>query len=162
MNRSCKNNIENAIFLQLVFEGLWTNVTHPKNFPDPAYLTHFSDMVGASHETNFSFWGRDIVASDGFRQLAEWGSASGLEAELRTKAKYLKTYIKVPGLWYPHVNTNTTSDFRRVLCTFCGACVCVILDFSFTFVCNGRIRFGWARNEIRGLREEIMVTCWMQ
>ncbi|OXU19347.1 hypothetical protein TSAR_016796 [Trichomalopsis sarcophagae] len=97
---------------KIVMEGIWSNATHPKNFPDSAWLTHFSDVVGASHETNFSFWGRDHIATDGFRQLAEWGSASGLEAELRTKAKYLRTYMKLPGLWYPHVNSNTSGNFK--------------------------------------------------
>ncbi|KAJ8679348.1 hypothetical protein QAD02_015135 [Eretmocerus hayati] len=97
---------------KLVMEGLWSNITHPRDFPESAWLTHFSDVVGASHETNFSFWGRNHIATDGFRQLAEWGSASGLEAELRNKAKFLRTYIKAPGLWYPRVNSNTSADFK--------------------------------------------------
>ncbi|XP_014208177.1 spondin-1-like [Copidosoma floridanum] len=96
----------------MVLEGIWSNATHPKDFPRSVYLTHFSDVLGASHVTNFSFWGRDHVASDGFRQLAEWSSADALEAELKTRAKYLRSLIKAPGLWYPNVNSNTTADFR--------------------------------------------------
>lgn len=96
----------------MVMEGIWSNETHPKDFPFSLWLTHFSDVVGATHETNFSFWGRDHVSSDGFRQLAEWGSASGLEAELKSQARHLRTYIKAAGLWYPNVNTNTTANFR--------------------------------------------------
>ncbi|XP_051166225.1 spondin-1 [Leptopilina boulardi] len=96
----------------MIMEGIWSNNTHPKDFPFSLWLTHFSDVVGASHETNFSFWGRDHTASDGFRQLAEWGSASGLEAELKSQARHLRTYIKAAGLWYPNVNTNTTANFR--------------------------------------------------
>ncbi|XP_058804419.1 spondin-1 isoform X2 [Phymastichus coffea] len=97
---------------KLVLEGLWSSKTHPKDFPEQVWLTHFSDLVGASHETNFSFWGREQIATDGFRQLAEWGSASGLEAEMRNNAQYLRTYIKAPGLWYPNVNTNTSATFN--------------------------------------------------
>ncbi|XP_032663851.1 spondin-1 isoform X1 [Odontomachus brunneus] len=96
----------------LTMEGIWSNRTHPKDFPFSAWLTHFSDVIGASHEPNFSFWGRDHIATDGFRQLAEWGSATGVETELRAKANQLKTLIKATGLWYPNVNTNTSTSFR--------------------------------------------------
>lgn len=80
----------NLIFLsrlQMVFEGLWSSATHPKDFPTNLWLTHFSDVIGATHTKNFSFWGEGQIASDGLRQVAEWGSARGLEAELRSKVK---------------------------------------------------------------------------
>ncbi|XP_015593470.1 spondin-1 [Cephus cinctus] len=96
----------------LTLEGIWSNETHPRDFPISRWLTHFSDLIGASHEANFSFWGRDHVATDGFRQLAEWGSATGVEAELREQATHLKTLIKAAGLWYPNVNANTTTSFK--------------------------------------------------
>lgn len=52
----------------MVFEGLWSPQTHPKNFPVQAlWLTHFSDVIGATHPKNYSFWGEGKVASDGFR-----------------------------------------------------------------------------------------------
>lgn len=52
----------------MVFEGLWSPQTHPKNFPTQAlWLTHFSDVIGATHPKNFSFWGEGVIASDGFR-----------------------------------------------------------------------------------------------
>lgn len=76
------------------------------------WLTHFSDVIGASHDTNFSFWGENHIATDGFRSLAEWGSVRLLETELRAKAPRLKTLIKAGGLWYPEVNKNTSSHFR--------------------------------------------------
>lgn len=96
----------------LIMEGIWSNVTHPRDFPFSAWLTHFSDLIGASHEADFSFWGDDHISTDGFRQLAEWGSASGVEAELRANSKHLRTLVKAAGLWYPNVNTNTTTSFR--------------------------------------------------
>lgn len=97
---------------QLIMEGIWSNVTHPKDFPFSVWLTHFSDLIGASHVPSFSFWGKDHVATDGFRQLAEWGSASGVETELRANSNKLRTLIKAAGLWYPNVNSNTTTNFR--------------------------------------------------
>ncbi|KAJ8913028.1 hypothetical protein NQ315_002043 [Exocentrus adspersus] len=96
----------------LVFEGIWSKTTHPKDFPFSLWLTHFSDVIGASHEKNFSFWGEGQIASEGFRSLAEWGSVRLMETELRAKSKYLRTIIKASGLWYPNVNTNTTANFR--------------------------------------------------
>ncbi|KAL7305034.1 hypothetical protein TKK_0002818 [Trichogramma kaykai] len=97
---------------KMVLEGIWSNETHPKDFPQSVWLTRFSDVIGATHETNFSFWGRDHVASDGFRQLAEWGSVAGLEGEFQAKQRYLKTFIKAPGLWYPSMNSNTSASFE--------------------------------------------------
>ncbi|KAK9875790.1 hypothetical protein WA026_009580 [Henosepilachna vigintioctopunctata] len=96
----------------LVFEGLWSNVTHPKDFPTLLWLTHFSDVIGASHEKNFSFWGEGQIASEGFRSLAEWGSVRLMETELRAKSKYLRTIIKAAGLWYPDVNKETRAKFK--------------------------------------------------
>lgn len=54
----------------MVFEGLWSPQTHPKDFPTKAlWLTHFSDVIGATHLKNFSFWGEGQIATDGFRYL---------------------------------------------------------------------------------------------
>ncbi|KAL3267359.1 hypothetical protein HHI36_011490 [Cryptolaemus montrouzieri] len=96
----------------LVFEGLWSNQTHPKDFPTLLWLTHFSDVIGASHERNFSFWGEGQIASEGFRSLAEWGSVRLMETELRAKSRYLRTIIKAAGLWYPNVNSKTSAKFK--------------------------------------------------
>ncbi|CRK89994.1 CLUMA_CG003720, isoform A [Clunio marinus] len=95
-----------------VFEGIWSNETHPKDYPFAVWLTHFSDIVGASHDANFSFWGENHIATDGFRSLAEWGSPRALEEELRAKGGRLRTLIKAGGLWYPNVNANTSSHFK--------------------------------------------------
>ncbi|XP_072941725.1 spondin-1 [Epargyreus clarus] len=96
---------------KLVFEGLWSPQTHPKDFPTQAlWLTHFSDIIGASHPKNFSFWGEGQIATDGFRSLAEWGSVGLLERELRQRGG-LRSIVKAQGLWYPHVNSNTSTAF---------------------------------------------------
>lgn len=97
---------------QFIFEGIWSNETHPRDYPFAIWLTHFSDVIGASHDSNFSFWGENHIATDGFRSLAEWGSVRAMEAELRSKGPRLRTLIKAAGLWYPYVNTNTTANFR--------------------------------------------------
>ncbi|KAF5273765.1 hypothetical protein FQR65_LT17079 [Abscondita terminalis] len=96
----------------LIFEGIWSNRTHPKDFPFSLWLTHFSDVIGASHERNFSFWGEGHIATEGFRSLAEWGSVRLMESELRSQSSRLRTIVKAAGLWYPRVNTNTSTNFR--------------------------------------------------
>ncbi|KAG8223551.1 hypothetical protein J437_LFUL004425 [Ladona fulva] len=70
---------------QLIFEGLWSNITHPRDFPFSLWLTHFSDVIGASHEGNFTLWEEGGLASAGLRQVAEWGSVRTMEGELRAK-----------------------------------------------------------------------------
>lgn len=96
----------------VIFEGIWSNETHPRDFPTSLWLTHFSDVIGATHVRNFSFWGEGHIATDGFRSLAEWGSPRLLESELKAKSRFLKNIVKAPGLWYPNVNANTTAIFR--------------------------------------------------
>ncbi|VVC38325.1 Hypothetical protein CINCED_3A004090 [Cinara cedri] len=94
------------------FEGLWSSKTHPKDFPTSLWLTHFSDIVGATHDKNYSFWAEGQWATDGLRQLAEWGSTAIVESELRQQKKHLRTLIKAAGLWHPRINANVTSKFR--------------------------------------------------
>lgn len=96
----------------MTFEGIWSNETHPRDFPFAVWLTHFSDVIGATHDGNFSFWGENHIATDAFKSLAEFGSVRALDFELRSKGSRLRTLIKAAGLWYPSVNTNTSANFR--------------------------------------------------
>ncbi|XP_039746457.1 spondin-1 isoform X1 [Pararge aegeria] len=97
---------------RMVFEGLWSPQTHPKNFPVQAlWLTHFSDVIGATHPKTFKFWGEGEIATDGFRSLAEWGSVGLLERELRQRGPALRSVLKAGGLWHPRLNQNTSAAF---------------------------------------------------
>lgn len=77
------------------FQGLWSPETHPKDFPSALWLTHFSDIIGASHDKNFSFWAEGQWATDGVRQLAEWGSTAILESELRQRVNIFEINYKI-------------------------------------------------------------------
>jgi len=68
-----------------MFEGLWSRHTHPKDFPTNEWLTHFSDIIGASHSTDYRVWEYGGTASDGLRQVAEWGATRQLETELKSE-----------------------------------------------------------------------------
>lgn len=84
--------------LQVTFEGLWSRNTHPKNFPNNSWLTRFSDIIGASHTVDYTFWNYRALASEGLRQLAENGITRILESELKAKVRdydviYVATYF---------------------------------------------------------------------
>ncbi|XP_076330721.1 spondin-1-like isoform X1 [Tachypleus tridentatus] len=97
---------------EVTFEGLWSRHTHPKDFPTNEWLTHFSDIIGASHSANFRMWEYGGFASEGIRQVAEWGATKKLEAELKAESEKIRTIIKARGLWYPSVNGKTFAVFR--------------------------------------------------
>lgn len=69
------------------FEGIWSKETHPKDFPENEWLLHFSDIIGASHSPDYVVWKAGDVASEGIRQVAEWGATRHLETELKSKVK---------------------------------------------------------------------------
>lgn len=97
---------------EVTFEGLWSKFTHPKDFPTNEWLTHFSDIVGASHTSDFRLWEQGNYASEGVRQVAEWGATKKLESELNAEIDKIRTIIKAKGLWYPNVNGKTFAVFR--------------------------------------------------
>jgi len=75
-----------------MFEGFWSRQTHPRDFPANEWLTHFSDIIGASHSADYRVWEYGGIASDGLRQVAEWGSTQALESELKSEVIYLIRY----------------------------------------------------------------------
>lgn len=40
---------------EVTFEGLWSRHTHPKHFPSNGWLTRFSDIIGASHTSEYRY-----------------------------------------------------------------------------------------------------------
>ncbi|RWS10095.1 spondin-1-like isoform X3, partial [Dinothrombium tinctorium] len=97
---------------EVIFEGLWSKHTHPKDFPTNYWLTHFSDIIGASHSSDFRMWEYGGYASEGFRQVAEMGVTKKLEAELKSESNKIRTIIKARGLWHPNLNGKTFAVFR--------------------------------------------------
>jgi hypothetical protein len=68
---------------EVVFEGRWSRHTHPKNFPRNEWLTHFSDLIGASHSPHLKVWEVGGYSSEGLKQVALYGITRGLEGELK-------------------------------------------------------------------------------
>lgn len=97
---------------EVTFEGLWSRNTHPKDFPSNGWLTRFSDIIGASHTVDYTFWSYGDVASEGLRQLAENGNTRMLESELKAKSEHIRTIIKARGISYPNITGRTFAVFR--------------------------------------------------
>ncbi|EJW76782.1 hypothetical protein WUBG_12307, partial [Wuchereria bancrofti] len=67
----------------LEFIGLWSRDTHPKDYPSLEHLTHFTDMLGASHSSNYTMWKFGMIATDGMKEIAEWGNTYKGEQEMK-------------------------------------------------------------------------------
>ena len=65
---------------RVVFESTWTATTHPRDAPPNP---HFSPLIGGTHNGNVSFWRDGGLATDGIRRMAELGSTSPLDDEVR-------------------------------------------------------------------------------
>lgn len=97
---------------EVMFQGLWSKETHPRDFPSSEWLLHFSDVIGASHSANYRVWEKGALASKGLEQVAKWGSPRLLESELKASSKQIRTIIKARGLWHPNVQGKTFAIFR--------------------------------------------------
>ncbi|XP_066257165.1 spondin-1 isoform X2 [Euwallacea similis] len=97
---------------EVTFEGLWSRNTHPKDFPSNGRITRFSDIIGASHTVNYSFWNYGEFASEGLQQLAEYGNTRLLESELKAKSDHIRTIIKARGVSFPNITGKTFAVFR--------------------------------------------------
>jgi len=53
-----------------VFNSTWSPETHPTDFPDQA---HFSELIGATHNSEVSFWSIGQKASAGIKDVSELG-----------------------------------------------------------------------------------------
>uniref|UniRef100_A0A3P8X360 Spondin 1 n=1 Tax=Cynoglossus semilaevis TaxID=244447 RepID=A0A3P8X360_CYNSE len=68
---------------RLTFYGNWSEKVHPKDYPRRA--NHWSALIGASHSRSYVLWEYGGYASEGVRQVAEFGSPIKMEEEIRQK-----------------------------------------------------------------------------
>ena len=95
----------------MTFEGLWSKYTHPKDFPQDKSLIGFTDLIGASHSSDFCFWDYGNRASEGLKLVAEFGDTHVLEGEIMDKVLNIN-------LRYP-----MSSQFFNVFSIVIGNCV---------------------------------------
>lgn len=102
----------------MTFEGLWSSLTHPKDFPSNEWKPQFKDLIGASHSRNYRIWEDEGIASEGLRHIAERDDPKFLESELKdqvsSKSK-LQSFTSCVGL-IPFIKVFM---LRFVLCAEC-------------------------------------------
>uniref|UniRef100_A0A665TPR4 Spondin-1 n=1 Tax=Echeneis naucrates TaxID=173247 RepID=A0A665TPR4_ECHNA len=82
---------------RLTFYGNWSEKVHPKDYPRRA--NHWSALIGASHSKGYVLWEYGGYASEGVRQVAEFGSPIKMEEEIRQKGDEVLTVIKTKAQW---------------------------------------------------------------
>ncbi|CAD7011923.1 unnamed protein product [Ceratitis capitata] len=97
---------------ELIVERKWGRNTHPRDFPSESWRTRLSEIIGASHRRNYSFWAYGEFASPGLQEMAEHGATSLLEEEI--KFGEVRTIIKAPGIRYRENVLSTTLANVRV------------------------------------------------
>ncbi len=68
---------------QVTFTSTWSQQTHPYEYP--VALSHFSGLIGATHNALADFWQLGEVATSGIESMAETGSKSLLITEINTQ-----------------------------------------------------------------------------
>jgi hypothetical protein len=85
---SCKKEEDEAIIYpegiryKVTFDINWNSSDFPTEYPSNA---HFSKLIGWSHPTNSTFFQVGTIASAGIQNMAEKGSTSPLDAEIKAK-----------------------------------------------------------------------------
>lgn len=70
----------NTVIYNVTFNATWSEETHPDDFPTNA---HWSGLIGASHNDKVHFWRLDERSTPGIKAMAETGSKSPLDREIR-------------------------------------------------------------------------------
>ena len=83
---------------EVIFEGLWSRHTHPKDFPSNEWQTAFSQMIGASHSIDYDLWKYGELSSPALQMLAESGHTRKLENDMKRSSKNIRSVIKAKGL----------------------------------------------------------------
>jgi len=65
---------------KLTFNASWSAQTHPNDFPSSS---HFSGLIGMTHNGNTLLFAKGEIASDGIKNMAETGSKNPLETEIQ-------------------------------------------------------------------------------
>jgi len=83
---------------EVIFEGIWSRHTHPKDFPKDEWRTQFSKLIGASHSVNYTLWEYGRQASVPLQILGEHGITRRLETEMKSFSQEIRSVIKAQGL----------------------------------------------------------------
>lgn len=83
---------------EVIFEGLWSRHTHPKDYPIDEWKTQFSHLIGASHSIDYDLWKYGELSSPALTMLAATGQTKKLEIDMKRFSKNIRSVIKARGL----------------------------------------------------------------
>lgn len=90
-------NIGDGASYRVTFTSTWSSSTHPTDFPSNP---HFSGLIGATHDGNYSMWAPGQIASQGIENMAELGNRTLLYDEISdlAAAGVVGSVLSGPGL----------------------------------------------------------------
>ncbi len=78
---SSDRDIEADVTYRITFKPNWTVSGFPTHFP--VNRDHFSGLIGTTHNSKVSFWGRNQLATQGIETVAETGSKGDFKDEIQ-------------------------------------------------------------------------------
>ena len=78
----------------VTFLSTWSSVTHPDNYPS---TSHFSGLIGVTHNNNIAFWEKGELASKGIETMAEMGHKTELINEATSAINFGNAYSILSG-----------------------------------------------------------------
>lgn len=74
------DSITSAIYI-ITYQGVWSGSSHPIEYPNNS---HFSGLVGMTHQEGVSLFKENKLASEGIKVMAETGGKEPLISEINT------------------------------------------------------------------------------
>jgi len=116
VNISNSANQDTIAIYSVIFEGKWSQETHPHpngsaHFPANA---HFSGLIGATHDTNITYWEAGGMASPGVEQVAETGIKTTSVSEINAEIANNTTYKLLSGEGIDHSPGSVSIDSFQV------------------------------------------------
>jgi len=100
---------EGSATYSAVFNSTWSAETHPNDFPDKA---HFSELIGATHNSEVSFWSVGQKASAGIKDVSEIGVNRKFIKEVKWAMKIGEAGSVVHGPDIKQASGQITVDFQ--------------------------------------------------
>ena len=84
------------------FHGKWSRSSHPIHYPE--HSTHWSNVIGATHSSQFFMYRIGELASPGIVKMAEEGYVGTMERQLRIDQnnQQVKSILKTRAQWPAH------------------------------------------------------------
>ncbi|XP_050672432.1 spondin-2-like isoform X2 [Leptidea sinapis] len=100
---------------EVIFNGRWSRMTHPRYYPSRPDDNGYSYMVGASHSYDYILWQPGDKASPGLQKLAEEADISVVEREIINAMSLhngTRTLIRGKRHYHPDMHAPSHAVFR--------------------------------------------------